>query len=77
MPAVELMSWNKTQRRWFKKYRGKMYSVSPRQLEVECTKEGSRVAANAWWDRKQDDVDAELGKADGGGRALSKCGGQK
>ena len=29
MPAVELMSWNKTQKRWFKKYRGKMYSVSP------------------------------------------------
>ena len=63
MPALELMYWNHTQKRWFKKYRGKMYAVSPRTLECDPTKEGSRQAANEWWTRKQAEIDEALGKA--------------
>lgn len=61
MPAQEHMTWS--QRRWLKKYQGKMYSVSPRQLKCEPTKDASRQAANQWWEAKQKQVDAE--QADG------------
>ena len=63
MPALELMGWNTTQRRWFKKYLGRMDSVSPKQLKPPATKEQSRTAANDWWDAKQKEVDTALGKA--------------
>ena len=63
MPATELMGWNKTQRRWFKKYRGHIYSVSPRQLNCEVTKDASRQAANEWWTKKQAEVEEGLGRA--------------
>ena len=49
MPAIELMSWIASQRRWMKNYRGRRYAVSPHQLHTAATKEASRVAANAWW----------------------------
>jgi len=61
MPANELMGWNKDQRRWFKKYRGKIYSVSPRQLKCQPTKEASRQAANEWWAKKQAEIDEKTG----------------
>jgi hypothetical protein len=57
------MTWSKSQKRWLKKYRGKMYSVSPRQLGVAANKEASRAAANDWWTAKQKEVDDTLGKA--------------
>jgi integrase len=63
MPALELMYWNSAQKRWFKKYRGKMYAVSPRRLGCEPTKEVSRQAANEWWQRKQAEIDEALGVA--------------
>ena len=65
MPTVELMGWNKDQRRWFKDHRGKMHSVSPRQLKTEPTKEASRQAANDWWTKKQAEVDEKLAEANG------------
>jgi integrase len=40
-----------------------MYSVSPRQLDSEPTKEASRLAANDWWAKKQSEIDEKLGKA--------------
>ncbi len=52
MALKELMGWNPTARRWFKKYAGKMFAVSPRQLGTEATKEASRAAANRWWEAK-------------------------
>ena len=58
MPANELMTWNKEQKRWFKKYRGRMYSVSPRQLGTSRTRQESRTAANSWWEQKQAELDA-------------------
>ena len=63
MPAQEHMTWNPSQKRWLKKYRGKMYSVSPRQLKSPPTKDGSRQAANQWWEAKQRELDDE--QADG------------
>ena len=63
MPANELMGWQKSQRIWQKRYRGKLYAVSPRQLGVPATKEASRAEANEWWTKKQKEVDAAIGKA--------------
>jgi hypothetical protein len=47
------MTWSVSQKRWLKKWRGKMYSVSPKQLNMPPTKEQSREAANDWWEQKQ------------------------
>ncbi|MGO8748663.1 MAG: tyrosine-type recombinase/integrase [Thermoguttaceae bacterium] len=63
MPNNDLMGWNKTQKRWNKRYRSNLYFVSPRQLGCEPTKEASRSAANSWWIKKQSEIDEELGKA--------------
>ncbi len=40
-------------------HRGKNYSVSCRQLGVEPTKEASYQAANAWWEDKEAEIEAE------------------
>ena len=58
MPAKEAMTWSPGQRRWFKKYRGKMVAVSCRQLGCQPSKDASRAAANAWWNAKQVELDA-------------------
>lgn len=63
MPQPELMVWIKSERRWQKKYRGKRYAVSPRQLGTDPTKEASRQAANSWWEKKQAEIDNTLGAA--------------
>ncbi len=63
MPPAELMSWNKTDRRWHKGYLGRRYAVSPKQLGTAATKEASRQAANDWWVKKQAEIDEALGKA--------------
>ena len=63
MPTVELMGWNKTQKRWYKRYRGRLYFVSPRQLKCQPNKDASRTAANEWWERKQREIDEQLGQA--------------
>jgi len=60
MPTNELMTWNKGQKRWFKKFGGRMYAVSPRQLGTAPTRQASRTAANSWWERKQSELDARL-----------------
>src|SRR5262249_2662701 len=52
-----LMTWDADTRRWLKKYKGRMYAVSCRQLEAPPTKEASGSAANAWWLRKQAEID--------------------
>jgi integrase len=62
MSAIAIMGWNKVQRRWFKRYRGKLYFVSPKQLHCEPTKDASRVAANSWWEAKQSEIDEALGE---------------
>ena len=41
-----LMTWVPGGRRWTKKYRGRMYAVSCKQLGCPDTKEGSAQAAN-------------------------------
>jgi integrase len=52
-----LMTWVPGRRRWTKKYNGKMYAISPQALGVEPTKEASYQAANAWWLKKQAELD--------------------
>ncbi len=63
MTALELMTWNPTDKRWHKGYRGKRYAVSPKQLKTARTKEASRQSANEWWERKQREIDEALGEA--------------
>ena len=41
-------------KRWQKRYRGKLYTVSPRRLGIEPrTKSASRDVANEWWEKKK------------------------
>ncbi|MDY0167227.1 MAG: hypothetical protein RBS80_11835, partial [Thermoguttaceae bacterium] len=56
MPVLELMSWSA--KRWHKQYRGKHYTVSPRQLGTPATRAASRVAANEWWEQTKDEIDS-------------------
>jgi len=58
MPHELLMSYVAAQKRWTKWYRGKTYSVSCKQLGCPASKEGSRAAANQWWESKQAEIDA-------------------
>src|SRR5438132_1057748 len=51
-----LMTWVAASRRWIKKHRGKMYSVSCRQLGTDDTKEASASAANDWWEAKEKEL---------------------
>jgi integrase len=50
------MTWQAATKRWFKKYKGAMYTVSCRQLKCPPTKEGSAAAANAWWEAKLEEI---------------------
>ena len=55
MPRAELMTWDAAHLRWKKKYHGKQYVVSCRQLQLppdQHTRLGSLEAANDWWRKK-------------------------
>jgi hypothetical protein len=58
MPRLVSMTWIKSQRRWTKMYRGQRVYVSPKELGCLPTQEASVQAANAWWARKQAELDA-------------------
>jgi integrase len=51
------MTWVPAQRRWIKKHRGKMYSVSCRQLGTAESRDASATAANTWWDAKLKEIE--------------------
>jgi integrase len=60
MPLLYEMTWIKATRQWQKRHNRRLYAVSIRQLRaafptlpIEPTKEGSRDAANLWWQRKK------------------------
>jgi len=53
MAVKELMTWIPKRQGWIKNYRGKIYTVSARQLKAYPTKDDSREAANQWWETKQ------------------------
>lgn len=58
MPTRELMTWIPEQKRWTKRYCGRRYYVSARQLGIKPeTKEASLQAANQWWRDKQAELD--------------------
>lgn len=52
------MTWVPGSKRWAKEYKGKSLAVSCRQLGVPATKDNSWQAANAWWEKKQKEIDA-------------------
>lgn len=56
--AKSEMTWNKKQKRWFKKYRLKQYAVSCIELGTPTTKEASEAKANEWWRKKREMLDA-------------------
>lgn len=51
------MTWEPAKRRWRKLYKGKLYTVSCRQLNSSETKAESYQAANLWWERKRAEID--------------------
>src|SRR5204862_4188004 len=61
MPYKEEMNWDSNKRRWHRMHEGGRYVVSPRQLDQDkslprvhvYTRDGSRAAANLWWQRKE------------------------
>src|SRR5947209_7714635 len=53
-----LMTWQEVDKRWHKKYHGKKYAVSPRQLGTLPTKAASYQAANDWWTEKVKELEA-------------------
>ncbi len=58
MPSPELMTWIPERRQWTKRYMGRRYYVSCRQLGIKPeTKEASLHAANQWWRDKQAELD--------------------
>ena len=65
MPRRPEMTWVPKRRLWRKVYRGHVYTVSVKQLREaghvprDDTKDGSRVAANAWWAKREFALEAE------------------
>jgi integrase len=57
VPIDDVMTWVHEQRRWTKRYRGRRFYVSARQLGCPETKEASIKAANEWWRNKQAELD--------------------
>ncbi len=53
------MSYIRSRKGWYKKYQGQLYQVSCKQLGVPPTKDQSMIAANAWWEAKQAEIDAQ------------------
>ena len=54
MAAKESMGWANSMKRWQKRYKGKLYTVSPHRLGVEPrTKSASRDVANEWWNGRR------------------------
>ena len=59
MARQHLMTFVAAQKRWIKGYKGKFYSVSCKQLGAPATKGQSWLQANAWWEAKQQEIDAK------------------
>jgi integrase len=65
MPRRKDMTWVPSRRLWRKVYHGKTYTVSCRQLVEQGyslmaeTKEGSYLAANLWWSKKEHQIETE------------------
>lgn len=55
-----LMTWEPSQARWRKMYRGKTYTASCFTLGCRPTKEDSYQAANDWWRAKRAEIDGQV-----------------
>ena len=56
MPRQNLMTWVPGRKGWMKWHKGRMISVSCRQLGTEPTKEASWKAANEWWQGRETEL---------------------
>jgi hypothetical protein len=63
MSRLFQMTWINVKRRWNKHYKGKMYFVTAKTLGMPPTALGSYEAANAWWLRRKDEIDAAAAAA--------------
>src|SRR4051794_17231063 len=53
-----LMSYIKARKGWYKKHKGTLYQVSCKQLGCPPNKEQTVLAANVWWERKEQELEA-------------------
>lgn len=60
MPRQYLMTWVPGRKGWMKWYKGRMISVSCRQLGTDPTKAASWKAANEWWLAKEAELRAAI-----------------
>lgn len=60
MPRQHLMTWVPGRKGWMKWHKGRMISVSCRQLGTDPTKEASWKAANEWWLAKEAELRAAI-----------------
>lgn len=57
MSAKFDLTWDQKNRRWRKVFRGKVYTISCRSLNVPENKKDSYQAANAWWLKKEAEIE--------------------
>lgn len=58
MPRQYQMTFVSARKGWMKYHKGKTYAVSCAQLGAPPSKEASYLAANAWWDSKQKELES-------------------
>lgn len=51
------LTWIEPQKRWSKRYRGKLYQISCYQLRCGKTREESQALAELWWVGKRKELD--------------------
>jgi integrase len=59
MSRLYRMTWEKSKARWRKMHKGKIYIISPQALGCPSTKDESYLAANAWWEAKLTEINAQ------------------
>lgn len=60
MSRVQRMTWVESTRRWKKMYRGKVYTISCRELGCQPFKMASLPLANQWWEQKRKEIDLDV-----------------
>jgi integrase len=58
MPYHEEMNWDQSKRRWHRYHKGVMYRVPASKLGPTPTRDATRQSANAWWRRKEVELDS-------------------
>jgi hypothetical protein len=56
MPRADAMTYVPARKRWTKMFKGQRFWISCQALGAPETKDGSRQAANAWWQTKENEL---------------------